>query len=154
MTGRLDREALEATEHFALSGSPRLTYTVYATKSEYCHLGSDLAAGGFCDRGDGFENDITFLSLSYLRTIASGKSVVTSEGRALSFSGSAINTSSTNGAVREHWTGTLAISNGLVTEMQFAQHDSLGGVGHGSATFRVDPRMPAISRPSDVEAHL
>jgi hypothetical protein len=154
MSGRRSGEAIEATEHFVPSGSPRLIFTVYASKTVYCHLGSDLASGGFCDLGDGYDNYISFESISFLRSIASGKSVVTSKGRTASFSGSDVSTSSTYGTVHEHWTGTLAIGNGLITKMQYSQSDSLGGVGHGSAAFSADGRVAAIAPPSGVEAHL
>jgi hypothetical protein len=154
MAGRRSESAVEATEHFTPSGSQHLNFTLYATKSVYCHLGSDLSTGGFCDRFDGYDRGITFESLAYLRSIASGKSVVTSRGRTLSFSGSAVSSSSTTGTVHQHWTGTLVIRDGLIANMQFKSSDSLGGVAHDAAAFTVDHGMPAISPPSGVEGHL
>jgi hypothetical protein len=155
LTGRLTSSAIVASANFKLAASPRLIFTVYATKHEYCHLGADLAGGGFCERGDGYETYITLESLPYLRDIASGQSSVRIEnGGMASFSGSATSSSFTYGRVHSHWSGNLVVSNGEIVNMTFTSSDSLGGVAHASASFSHFGDTQPIAAPPGAGSHF
>jgi hypothetical protein len=122
------------------------TFTLYATKQTYCHLGGNLPGGGGCAAGNGYDDYITFLASYYLRSIEKRTAHVTQTGATYRFSGSSLNTSTTPN-VQLSWHGSFKISGGYLVELQYTQTGSEGAVQTGTITFTNIGTAPAISAP-------
>jgi hypothetical protein len=129
------------------SGDPT-NFTLYATKSTYCHLGGDLASGGGCTVGDGYDDYITFDTLYFLRTIAKKTAHVEQAGGTYAFSGSAVTTSTTP-SIHLSWKGSFRVSGGYIVELRYTQRGSEGAVQVGSVSFSEIGTSPGVRPPPE-----
>ncbi len=119
---------------FDVANGRQTEFTLYATKSVYCHLGGNLSGGGRCEAGDGYDDFITFDALYYLRSIAMKRSHIDGSGTEFTFSGSALNTGTTPND-EERWQGSFRVINGSIVELKYEQTDSEGSVANSQVTF-------------------
>jgi hypothetical protein len=122
--GERTRLATEAS--VVKTGNNPSSYTLYATRRTYCHVGTNLTGGGFCMPGDGMNDFITFVSFSILKEIADGQTHVHANGPNFTFSGSGTS-GSAKPTIFVEWQGTGRIAGGYVASLQYRVSDSQGG---------------------------
>ena len=143
--GTRTQQAVLGTVVGTTSGGPT-RFTLYATKNTYCHIGDNTAGSAGCAAGDGYDDYLTFDALYYLRTIAKDAAHVQASGGDYTFSGSAVNNSTTP-SIHEAWHGSFKIAGGYIVQLQYTQTGSEGAVGTGSVDFSKIGTSPSVNTP-------
>ena len=149
-SGTRTQQAVLGTVVGTTSGGPT-NFTLYATKSTYCHLPGGPGGYGGCIAADGYDDYLTFDATYYLRTVARKTAHVEQSGSLYTFSGSAVNTGTTP-SIRENWHGSFKIAGGYIVELQYSQTGSEGAVGIAVVTFTRIGTSPPISPPLGASA--
>ena len=144
-----ERTPVATEAHVVETGANPVSYTLYATTHTYCHVGTDLSGGGFCDPGDGNDDFITFVSRPIVRSIADGQSHVRSSGASFTFSG-ASTSQSANPPTTVKWQGTGQVQGNYLAHLHYRVSDSRGGVQMVTVTYTEVGSAAAIQPPANL----